>query len=464
MSIISALSHSTTQLCMSHEAVTVTNFINKENGSVMSDSITDSSSDISGPVNLNTAYSFNNKSGRLKCESYEALFIGDLDINITESHLVKIFSKYDSFISSKICINKFTKKSLGHGYLNFGTKEDAELAIEELNYTKIMSKEIRLMPSMRDIKNRTTVGTTVLFSNIPTSGFNFTTRIFFEAFRKYGKILTCKLENSNNVAYITYFQKEDAENVIRLFNGVSLNHHIITCSIFTEKYLREKIEQQVINIGNINSGKELIINQKTRDISFREAVVAVKRPIQSPIDKSNVISDTKESSVKDPDDFTVVIKNFPLKTTIDNIPSLLRSFKDIAITRKSRQKQTWVFVRNISSDQKEKLVEEFDNVKISNKILSVHHFIVKKKLTYIRSNKIVELTNLCILCNKTFLKQICIQEDINFSNIKIESYEKKSITFNGSVFCRSYQDAIRLINYMNNRLIGGMVVKAALKD
>lgn len=464
MSIISALSHSTTQLCMSHEAVTVTNFINKENGSVMSDSITDSSSDISGPVNLNTAYSFNNKSGRLKCESYEALFIGDLDINITESHLVKIFSKYDSFISSKICINKFTKKSLGHGYLNFGTKADAELAIEELNYTKIMSKEIRLMPSMRDIKNRTTVGTTVLFSNIPTSGFNFTTRIFFEAFRKYGKILTCKLENSNNVAYITYFQKEDAENVIRLFNGVSLNHQIIACSIFTEKYLREKIEQQVINIDNVNSGKELIINQKTRDISFGEAVVAVKRRIQSPIDKSNVISDTKESSVKDPDDFTVVIKNFPLKTTIENIPSLLRSFKDIAITRKSRQKQTWVFVRNISSDQKEKLVEEFDNVKISNKILSVHHFIVKKKLTYIRSNKIVELTNLCILCNKTFLKQICIQEDINFSNIKIESYEKKSITFNGSVFCRSYQDAIRLINYMNNRLIGGMVVKAALKD
>ncbi|KAG0667935.1 hypothetical protein C6P45_005210 [Maudiozyma exigua] len=394
MSIISALSHSTTQLCTSHEAVTVTNFINKENGSVMSDSITDSSSDISGPVNLNTAYSFNNKSGRLKCESYEALFIGDLDINITESHLVKIFSKYDSFISSKICINKFTKKSLGHGYLNFGIKEDAELAIEELNYTKIMSKEIRLMPSMRDIKNRTTVGTTVLFSNIQTSGFNFATRIFFEAFRKYGKILTCKLENSNNVAYITYFQKEDAENVIRLFNGVLLNSQIISCSIFTEKYLREKTEQQVIKIGNINSGKELIINQKTKEISFRLAAAATKRPIELAIDKSQTVSCAKEQSVKDSDNFTVVIKNFPLKTTIDNIPSLLRSFEDISITQKVRQKQTWVFVRNISANQKEKLIKEFDNVKISNKILTVHHFLVKKKPVYVRSNKIVELTNL----------------------------------------------------------------------
>ena len=464
MSIISALSHSTTQLCTSNETVTVTNINNKENGSVISDSVTDSSSDISGPVNLNKAYSFNNKSGRLNCEAYEALFIGDVDINITESHLIKIFSKYESFISCKICINKFTKRSLGHGYLNFGTKDDADLAIEELNYTKIMSKEIRLMPSMRDIKNRTTVGTTVMFSNIPTSGFSFTTRIFFETFRKYGKILSCKLENSNNVAYISYFKKEDADNVIRLFDGVTLNNQIINCSIFTEKYLRDKNEKQVTMTENINSCKELIINQITRDISIRDKTALIKNPEKLAIKDPETVSFSKEQLIMDSNNFTVVIKNFPLNTTKGNLPDILHPFKDISITQKLKQKQTWIFVRNLSSCQKDKLINKLENVKISNKILIVHYFPMKKKQEYVRSRKIVELTNLCILCNKTFLKQICIQEDINFSNIKIESYEKKSITFNGSVFCKSYQDAIQLINYMNGRMIGGMVVKAVLKD
>ena len=464
MSIISALSHSTTQLCTSNETVTGTNFNNKDSGSVISDSITDSSSDISGPVNLNKAYSFNNKSGRLNCESYEALFIGDLDISITESHLVKIFSKYESFISCKICINKFTKRSLGHGYLNFGTKDDADLAIEELNYTKIMSKEIRLMPSMRDIKNRTTVGTTVMFSNIPTSGFNFTTRIFFETFRKYGKILSCKLENSNNVAYISYFEEEDALNVIKLFDGVTLNNQVISCSIFTEKYLRERNEKQVTVRRNNDIRKELIINQRTRDISIREKLEIIEKPVELPMEKPKTVSFMKESCINDPNNYTVVIKNLPFNTNKGNLPDILQPFKDITITQKLKQKQTWIFVKNISTNQKNKLVDQLENVKISNKILIVHYFPTTKKPESIRSKKIVELTNLCILCNKTFLKQICIQEDINFSNIKIESYEKKSITFNGSVFCKSYQDAVRLINYMNNRLIGGMVVKAALKD
>ncbi|SMN19249.1 similar to Saccharomyces cerevisiae YHR015W MIP6 Putative RNA-binding protein, interacts with Mex67p, which is a component of the nuclear pore involved in nuclear mRNA export [Maudiozyma saulgeensis] len=463
MSLISALSHSTTKLCAPQDAATDLHYGRKDGGSVTSETVTESSSDTSGPMNLHTAYSFNNKSGRLNCESYEALFVGDLDPQITESHLTKIFSKYSSFISTKICMNKFTKLSLGHGYLNFGSKNDAELAMEELNYTKIMSKEIRLMPSMRDIKNRTTIGTTVLFSNIRPCGFNLTTRIFFETFRKYGKILSCKLENQNNKAFVTYFNEEDAKNVVNSFDGVSLEGQKLGCSIFTEKYLRNKEEVPVVT-PSANFKKEIIIDPVTRGISLQNKKESVTERVMTPIHTSKENSSSAASKTAESQFYTVVIKNFPLSLTEESLPSMLRTYKELSIAPKIRQRQSWIFVRNISTDHKDILIKTFNNEKFFNKTLIAQCFIVKKRSNHLKLNNSVLLTNLCILCNKTFLKHICLQEDINYTSIKIESYQKESITFNGVINCRTFQDATQLINYMNNRLIGGMLVKAALKE
>jgi len=463
MSITSALSHSTTKLCAPQNTVVNTHYVGKDEGSVTSETVTDSSSDTSGPMNLDTVYSFNNKSGRLNCESYEALFVGDLNPQITESHLTKIFSKYSSFISSKICMNKFTKLSLGHGYLNFGNKNDAELAMEELNYTKIMSKEIRLMPSLRDIKNRTAIGSTVLFSNIPACGFNLTTRIFFETFRKFGKILSCKLENENNKAYVTYFNEVDAKNVVLMFDGVSLEDTRLSCAIFTEKYLRNQ-EEVRIETPSTNFEKEVIIDPSTGGISIKarsdtKTGNLATIPVHS--SKEN-LSSTNSKSIEP--QYTIVIKNFPLGLTEGILPVTLRSYKELSITPKLRQKQCWVYVRNISIEQRDILLRNFHNEKFYNKTLIVQHFVVKKRFSHLKTNNSVLVTNLCILCNKNFLKQICLQEDINFTNIKIESYQKESITFNGAINCKTHQDALQLIKYMNNRLIGGMLVRAELKE
>ena len=106
------------------------------------------SSQSSEPLDLNGSFQKEQSQQVFIGGTHEALFIGDLDFSITEEMLTKLFSRYSSFISAKVCINKFTNKSLGHGYLNFGKQIDAARAINEFNYRKLLSKEIHLMLSL----------------------------------------------------------------------------------------------------------------------------------------------------------------------------------------------------------------------------------------------------------------------------------------------------------------------------
>ena len=56
---------------------------------------------------------------------------------------------------------------------------------------------------------------------------------------------------------------------------------------------------------------------------------------------------------------------------------------------------------------------------------------------------------------------MCIQERIRINRLQITSYDEDSLTYSGYVKCRTKNDAVRLFESLNNRLIGGCVVKAS---
>lgn len=55
-----------------------------------------------------------------------ALYVGDLDPNLTESELKEVFSQKGDVISVKVCMDHTTERSLGYGYVNFSNPQDGK--------------------------------------------------------------------------------------------------------------------------------------------------------------------------------------------------------------------------------------------------------------------------------------------------------------------------------------------------
>lgn len=172
-----------------------------------------------------------------KLDKLVALYIGDLDTNVTEDMLYKYFGSFKSLSSVKICCAPGTALSLGYGYLNFGSKEEANRAIKELNCTKLLSKEIRIMPSIKD-KEKPFLATNVFISNLNTDLIR-SLRDFYEYFSGYGDIWSCKLDLKKRQGFVSFQDKYTAEKFVESMNDQVVHGSRIFCSIHIPKSKRQ---------------------------------------------------------------------------------------------------------------------------------------------------------------------------------------------------------------------------------
>ena len=70
------------------------------------------------------------------------LFVGNLPFAISQDQLKKIFVVYGPVVSVNIVSDKFSGKSKGFGFVEFETDEDAIKAIEGLNESEQMGRNI----------------------------------------------------------------------------------------------------------------------------------------------------------------------------------------------------------------------------------------------------------------------------------------------------------------------------------
>ena len=61
------------------------------------------------------------------------LFIGNLSFKTTEGELETLFAESGSVTSVTIIMDRFSGRSRGFGFIEMGSEEDAQAAIEKLN-------------------------------------------------------------------------------------------------------------------------------------------------------------------------------------------------------------------------------------------------------------------------------------------------------------------------------------------
>ena len=70
------------------------------------------------------------------------LYVGGLPYSTTEQQLSELFSQQGSVTSAKVITDKFTGQSLGFGFVEMATGEEAQKAIAALNGTAMDGRTI----------------------------------------------------------------------------------------------------------------------------------------------------------------------------------------------------------------------------------------------------------------------------------------------------------------------------------
>ncbi len=85
------------------------------------------------------------------------LYIGGLPYSTTDMQLEEIFSAHGTVESAQVIIDKFTGRSRGFGFVEMGTPDEAEAAVNALNETDLGGRTITVneaRPQRRDFGGR----------------------------------------------------------------------------------------------------------------------------------------------------------------------------------------------------------------------------------------------------------------------------------------------------------------------
>ncbi|KAG7864529.1 hypothetical protein KL919_000557 [Ogataea angusta] len=368
-----------------------------------------------------------------------SLFVGDLDKSLTEFDLKNVFSKYPGLLSVKIPADCQTGNSLGYGYVNYSTEEQAIVAMESLNYTKIGSSEIRIMPSMRDKSQRERIGANVFLSNLSS---HLTTRQLYDRFRKHGNVMSCKYDSSKQQAFIHFESKEVAYEVVKSYNHTTLDGKLVYVGLHILKKDRELFGATASSSTKLSENKDI-------------SQIPCFSPTNKNTERKNDISTH----------YSIFVRNLPLNIEEHVIRSLVEPYGPVlsVLARKVPKKNgCWALVTLTNQESVDKAVSHLNMVEINKQQLFVTRAIPKEEKSYNRKQEMqpkhrlkILITGLNVNTHKDKFQKWCL----TFGSIKsVELYGtysqeiKKGYTAYGYVEMVNEADADVLID--NLKLLG----------
>ncbi|KAH9712016.1 polyadenylate-binding protein [Citrus sinensis] len=170
-----------------------------------------------------------------------SLYVGDLDLSVNDSQLYDLFNQMGQVVSVRVCRDLSTRRSLGYGYVNYNAAHEATRALDELNFTPLNGKPIRIMYSYRDPTIRKSGAGNIFIKNLDKSIDN---KALHDTFSTFGNILSCKvatdsLGQSRGYGFVQFDNEESAKSAIDKLNGMLLNDKQVFVGPFLRKQERE---------------------------------------------------------------------------------------------------------------------------------------------------------------------------------------------------------------------------------
>jgi polyadenylate-binding protein len=139
--------------------------------------------------------------------------------------------------SIRVCRDSVTRRSLGYAYVNFHNVQDAERALDTMNFTDIKGRPCRIMWSQRDPSLRKSGVGNVFVRNLAPSVDN---KGLSDTFSVFGNILSCKVAtdengNSKGYGYVHFETAEAAQDAIQKFNGTLIDDVEVSVGFFVRR-------------------------------------------------------------------------------------------------------------------------------------------------------------------------------------------------------------------------------------
>ncbi|KAI8013800.1 Polyadenylate-binding protein 2 [Camellia lanceoleosa] len=170
-----------------------------------------------------------------------SLYVGDLEVNVTDSQLYDLFNQLGQVVSVRVCRDLTTRRSLGYGYVNYANPQDALRAMDTLNFTPLNGKPIRIMYSHRDPSTRKSGAGNIFIKNLDKA---IDHKGLHDTFSSFGNILSCKVATdssgqSKGYGFVQYDSEDAAQKAIEQLNGMLLNDKQVYVGPFLRKQERD---------------------------------------------------------------------------------------------------------------------------------------------------------------------------------------------------------------------------------